>query len=205
MTRKLFALAFCLMFISVNAKATIDRDVNPGNKRVLLVSFIDKNFFTTYENSVVAETNKISESEILPTFDEKIASIFENSSENGIEFVGFENKSDAIFDVVFFNYNEKENMVANLSELPIEQFNALLDKNSVDYVIFINFYQMKWIGDPQFKLDNEIHYSIIGRDKKSLLNDRYTFSTPKLVPLTKMEKKYQKAVAKICDKFLKNS
>ena len=137
-------------------------------------------------------------------FDEKISSTFTNSDE-GVEFINFTDGFYDLSDKVHFRYNEDELLLPDLAELSVDEFNKLLDESNVDYVIFINNYEMKWIGDPQYKLNNEIHYSILKRDMVDVVQGKYSFSTAKLIPAEKMDKKYKKAVAKICTKFLKNT
>lgn len=201
--KNLVLMTVLSVFISFSTQARNDKEKSDiKKKRVLLVSFITKNFYSTYDNAEVAEANKITEEKVLKMLDEKILSTFANSDE-GIEFINYTDTS--LSEKVDFRYNEKELLIPELGELTNDEFNKLLEENNVDHVIFINNYEMKWIGDPQFKLDNEIHYSIFKKNKENVVEEKYSFSTPKLVPATKMNKKYKKAVAKICTKFLKNS
>lgn len=204
--KKLTLLFVLLIFVSSPAKAANDDEKNDINKkRVLLISFIENNFYTTYDKAEVAKTNKVAEEKVLEMLNEKVSSMFANNSEDDVEFVNYNGEIENLTDKISFSYNDKEWLLPDVSGLSNEEFNKLLTDNNVDYVIFINTYEMKWIGDPQYKLDNEIHYSIFKKDKEAIIEGKYTFSTPKLVPVVKMDKKYKKAVAKICSKFLKNS
>ena len=206
MKKTVLLVAWCLAFSFAHATPINPTQPNPDAKKILLVSFISKNFYSTYENAEIAKTNEISEAEVLKILDEKIAGVFENSQEDGVEFINFDTGTEPIMERVTFSYNnEEECLTPYLGDLTNDEFNTFMEENNVAYVIFLNTYEMKWIDDPQFKLDNEIHYSIFEKDKKSIVEGKYTFSTPKLIPVVKMEKKYKKAVTKICSAFLKNS
>lgn len=198
-----FTILFLLLSFSGQAEFSTENN-DSKKKKVLLVSFITKNFYSTYANAEVAEANKVTEEKVLKMLDEKISSTFTNSDE-GIEFINYTDEFYDLSDKVGFNYNEEELLIPDLVELTDEEFNKLLEEHNVDYVIFINNYEMKWIGDPQYKLTNEIHYSIFKKNKESIVQGKHSFSTAKLVPADKMNKKYKKAVAKICTKFLKNT
>lgn len=206
MKKTILLTAWCLIFSFTHATPITYYESKPNPQRILLVSFISQNFYSTYENAEIAKTNEISEAEVLKILDEKIAGVFEDSQEDGVEFVNFDTGTAPILEKVAFSYNnEKECLTPYLGDFTKDEFNTFMEENNVAYVIFLNTYQMKWIGDPQYKLDNEIHYSIFEKDKKSIVEGKYTFSTPKLIPVVKMEKKYKKAVTKICNAFLKNS
>lgn len=205
---KKIALMFTMsLFISFSAQANDKKkkESDVSKKRVLIVSFITNNFYSTYDKSEVAKTNKVTEDKVLTMLDEKVSSMFANSHEEGVEFVNHTSASDDLSEKISFSYNEKEWLIPDLEGLTNDEFNRLLTDNNVDYVIFINNYEMKWLGDPQYKLNNEIHYSIFKKDKEAIIEGKYSFSTPKLIPVAKMDKKYKKAVSKICNKFLKSS
>lgn len=194
-------LTSLFVLVSVQANEN-DKKNDTKKKKVLLISFITQNFYSTYDNTEVAKTNKVTEDKVLKMLDEKVSSMFANSDE-GVEFIN--HNDDSLAEKISFSYNKQEWLIPDLSGLTDAEFNKILEDNNVDYVIFINNYEMKWIGDPQYKLNNEIHYSIFKKNKVGIIEGKYSFSTPKLVPVAKMDKKYKKAVAKICNKFLKNS
>ena len=160
--KRLSVLTILFVFISLSGQAKSEIDTNDNGdakkRRVLLVSFIPKNFYSTYHNAEVAKANKVTEEKVLKMLDEKILSTFTNSDE-GVQFVKYTD-TKGLSDKVDFRYNKQELLIPELEELSNDEFNKLLEESNVDYVIFINNYEMKWIGDPQFKLDNELHYSI---------------------------------------------
>ena len=80
-------------------------------------------------------------------------------------------------------------MATDLSNISVEVFNGFLEEFDADYVLFLNAYQMAWIGDPQYKLENKIHYSAFKRNKEEIQTNVYTFSTPDLMSIMQMIKK----------------
>lgn len=185
------ALLYAVSLFAYNNKTNTDN----GKKKVLVVSFIEKNFVSTYLTSEIAEKNETDSKTVLTVLGEKICSSFPKDVE--VEFVNCTNKPKQIEDTISFSYNNKDVFEPNLAEINGTIFNELLATNNADYIVLINGYEMNWIGDPQFKVENIIHFTILGKDKKEILTKKYSFSTPKLVPLKKMEKKIQNITTKI--------
>jgi len=191
-----------MFLLTVSLFANNDKkNINNEKKKVLVVSFIEKNFISTYLTSEIAEKNKTDSKTVLTILSEKICSSFPKNVE--IEFVNCTNKPEQIEENISFSYNKKDVFEPNLSVLDGSLFNELLEANNADYIVLINGYEMNWIDDPQYKVENIIHFTILGKDKKEILTKKYSFSTPKLVSLKKMEKKIQKLAAKIYKKHFK--
>lgn len=201
MRKSIVCTIFLLLTVSAFANNNDKANSDKGKKKVLVVSFIEKNFVSTYETSEIAEKNNVDSETILTTLGEKICSSFPKNE--GVEFVKCTDKPESIEDNISFSYNKKDVFEPNLSEIDASSVNELLEANNADYVVFINGYEMNWIGDPQFKVENNIHFTILGKDKKEIATKKYSFSTPKLVSLEKMEKKIQKIAKKIYTKYLK--
>lgn len=199
--RKIIVFVTFLFAVSLFANSGDKINGDKGKKKVLVVSFIEKNFVSTYETSEIAKENKADSETILTTLSETICSSFLNYE--GVEFVKCANKPEQIENNISFSYNKKEVFEPNLSEIDTSLLNELLESNNADYVVLITGYEMNWIGDPQFKVENNIHFTILGKDKKEIATKKYSFSTPKLVTLKKMEKKIQKIAKKIYTKHLK--
>ena len=177
-----------------------------GKKRVLVVSFIEDNFYgDIYSKEEIAKANKIQKEDVVKLYDEMLSTIFTRLSDEETsyvqcpadlmitlrEHVSFENKPE----------NEKNRIIADVSNLSKEDFDRFLSKCDTDYVVFINAFRMAWIGEPYFKLENRIHYSVYSKEKENISSDVAVFSTPKLVPITKMEKKCSKTVGKMSNLF----
>lgn len=184
------------------------KEANEEKKKVLVVSFIKDNFSgDIYSNEDIAKTNNIQKGEVVELYDEMLSGIFKALSDEETTYVqcpadmmktihhqvSFENKPE----------NGKNKIIADVSGFGKEHFNELLSKCDTDYVIFINAYRMSWVGEPQFKLENSIHYSIYSKIKEEITSDVATFSTPKLVPIAKMEKKCSKTVGKVSNLIAK--
>ena len=174
-----------------------------GKKKVLIISFIEDNFDTDiYSKEKIAKKNKIVEEEVLTMYNQKISSIFTKYAGVEISYIPCPSKTFfALKEKIFFKNKklrkEEEGVATDLSNISVEVFNGFLEEFDADYVLFLNAYQMAWIGDPQYKLENKIHYSAFKRNKEEIQTNVYTFSTPDLMSIMQMTKKYQKAVMKI--------
>lgn len=185
------------LFANDKGKANEDK----GKKKVLVVSFVERNFTSTYEKSEIAKKNNTDSETVLTILGDKICESFPENEK--VEFIKCSDKPELIENNVSFSYNKKDILVPDLSEIDKDTFNKLLEDNNADFIVLINGYDMNWIGDPQFKVENNIYYTILGKDKKEIVTSKYSFSTPKLVPLKKMERKIQKATKKIYKKHFK--
>lgn len=172
-----------------------------SKKKILVISFIKKNFISSYETQEIAERNNTNSETILTILEEKIYNSFPKNEE--IEFVKCTDKPKSLQNNLSFSYGKKDVWIPNLSEIDNPSFNKMLASNEVDYIVFINGYEMNWVGDPQYKVENNIHFTILGRDKKEIATSKYSFSTSKLISFKKMEKKIQKITKKIYMKHIK--
>ena len=184
-----------------------DRHLDESKKRVLVVSFIEDNFYSDiYSKEEIAKKNKIREEEVISLYNEKLSQIFSNFEDEEIEYVACPSKIMAAFkeSIKIDSRSTKAGsdlIFANLSDVSQVTFNEFINACNADYVLFVNTYRMAWIGEPQYKLENHIHYSIYKKNKEEVITDEAVFSTPNLIPVVKMEKKYLKAVDKISRKF----
>ncbi|GAB1857663.1 hypothetical protein MHTCC0001_25000 [Flavobacteriaceae bacterium MHTCC 0001] len=195
-------LVLLLVTFSLSASNKNKANNDKGKTKVLVVSFIEKNFESTYLTYEIAEKNSTDSETVFSVLEDKI---FSALPKNGaIEFIKCANKLKQIENSLSFSKNKKDILIPNLSEIDNDSFNKLLETNSADYILFISTYEMNWIGDPQYKVENNLHFTILGKDKKEIASNKYGFSTPKLTSFEKMKKKIHKATEKIYIKhFLK--
>ncbi len=177
-----------------------------GKTKVLVVSFIEDNFYSDiYSKEEIAKTNDIEKEEVIHLYDAKVAQIFKDISNEEVSYIQCPtNMVDELRYQINFTKSQKRGMeivTSDLSDISDTQFASFINTCNVDYVIFINAFRMSWVGDPQYKLDNGIHYSIYNQKKEEVTSDVAIFSTPKLIPITKMEKKCTKSVGKLSNLF----
>ena len=202
--KKLSATALFVLFILGSFSFTEPE----RKKRILVVSFIEDNFYgDIYSNKDIAKTNNIEEEEVVQLYNEMLSGIFKELSDEEVDYVQCPaDLAVSIHEHVSFEnkpINRKNRITTNVSGFSKEEFDQFLSQCGTDYVVFINAFRMSWIGEPQFKLENRIHYSIYGKMKEEVTSDVAIFSTPKLVPVTKMERKCTKTVGKLSSVFSK--
>lgn len=185
-----------LFTFSLSASTKNIANNNTEKKKVLVVSFIKMNFMSTYMTYEVAEKNNTDSDTVFNLLDDKIFNSFPKTE--NIEFLKCSpDKIKQIETSLSFTNNKKDILIPDLSEIENSSFNKLLEAYDADYIVFINAYEMNWIGDPQYKVKNNIHFSILGKNKKEIATNKYGFSTPKLHSFKKMEKKIRKVTTKI--------
>lgn len=175
---------------------------NEAKRKVLVVSFIEDNFYSDiYSKEEIAATNEIGKEEVIHLYDEMVAQIFTDISNDEIAYMQCPTHLvGALKQQIQFNQAKHQNMTviaSDVSAVEISQFHQLVSSCDADYVVFVNAYRMLWVGEPQFKLENHIHYSLYNGEKEEITSDVAIFSTPKLVPVAKMEKKCSKKVGKL--------
>lgn len=184
-----------------------DRYIDEPKKKILVVSFIEEHFYSDiYSKEEIAKKNKIQEEDVISLYNEKLSQIFSNFSDEEIEYVACPAELTAAFKEMIKMENRptkagSDVIFANLSDVSQTVFSEYVNSCNTDYVLFVNTYRMAWVGEPQYKLENHIHYSIYKKNKQEVISDKAVFSTPNLIPVVKMEKKYLKAVNKISRQF----
>lgn len=201
MKNTLLFISLLLITISSSGHDKKEASNEISKKKVLVVSFIEKNFKSTYEIYEISKENGIDSETILSYLDDKICGSFPKSVE--VEFIKCTDKPKIFETNVTFSSGKKDILIPNLSEIDNVSFNKLFEAYHVDYIMFINGYEINWIDDPQFKVENNIHFTILVKDRKQIVTTKQTFSTPKLISFDKMEKRIQKLTMKIYTKYFK--
>jgi hypothetical protein len=195
----LFVLALFSANVLIGSEKPSESNTNSFN--VLVVGFPEDNIFTYYTNNEVAKSCNVHKDSIYSQFYKTVCKnmVIEDQTFN---MIVLDNPKKAKPFLSEINYTDKEInrgeflKTIDLKELPQNYVANLSNTYRADYVLFVNYYEFNWKGDPYFSIEHKIHYQIISRDNKIVDSEILTFMTSELVNLDKLEKKLKKKFAR---------
>jgi hypothetical protein len=176
-----------------------------GNKRVLVVGFINEHLESnTFTIEKIAKENNVSQENVKEFYNRKVTEMFIKSEKSAINFIECERGKDFDFLANAIDFKEtkakkkKENcLTTNLDKLSPQELATFMKKCNVDYILFINKYDLNWEDAPQYKLHNQLHCDVYNRKGEKVISEIFSFITPKLTSIEKNDKKIQKQADKI--------
>lgn len=168
---------------------------------VLVVGFPENNMFTYYTDSEVASACSVNKDSIYNGFYKSLCKnmVFNARGVNMIPVFQPE-LAQPLLSLVKYTDTKLQwgeyLKIIDLDKLPGNELKDFANSYDADYILFINYYEFNYKGDPYFSIEHKIHYQLISRNKKVMEEDILSFLTGELVQLDKFEKKVKKKFTK---------
>ena len=200
--RKLFNVQVIMMLLLVlgtvvtaSAKGNKkDESTNYHAKQILIVGLHDNvksNYF--YNGMIDREYNSI--------IAENIAAAVK---EGGCKFIP---ATDNLVDGQVLNEikvnGESEDSYSDLSAVPTEELQKVLNKAGADYLLVLNQHYLKWQEQPLRTLFHIVSYSLYDKDKKEIYRGNNYFTCMNLENPDKVRKISRKSSSKIASSIIK--
>jgi hypothetical protein len=183
-----------------NERSYPDSVADPAKRkiRILVVGFGKGNLLSNYymDDSLSKFTN-IPQEILHQSFSSAVVGHFRHSMSPKIEFLTLEDSllSRKFLGSIHYTRNGEERMV-DFSDSPVEE---LLESRHANYLLFINQYEINYMGSPYKTFYYIVRYSLVSNTSEKIHEGRVFFENPEIVPLPLLVKKHEKQAQKIAN------
>ena len=182
---RIFTVMFFLAVASIaaNAKESKKEGDNYHAKQILIVGLHDNvksNYF--YNGMIAEETGMNGDCKFIPA--------------NATQVTG------QVLNEIKVN-GESEDCYSDLSAVPTEELQKVLDNADADYLLVLNQHYLKWQDQPLRTLFHIVSYTLFDKDKNEVYRGNNFFTCMNLENPDKLRKSSRKSSSKIASSIIK--
>ena len=211
--RKLFNVQVIIMLlfaqgISVTVSAKGSKKEENGDyhaKQILIVGLHDNVKSNYFYNGMIAEETGMQADHIDREYNSIIAeNIAAAVKDGGCRFIpATENLVNGqVLNEIKVN-GESEDSYSDLSSVPTEELQKVLNNAGADYLLVLNQHYLKWQEQPLRTLFHIVSYTLFDKDKKEIYRGNNYFTCMNLENPDKVRKISRKSTSKIASSIIK--
>ena len=195
----IIGLSFVLISFS-GKKLPEDKNL-PGKdrKRVLIIGFQqDKMVSNFYLKEDIANKTNVSPDSLESLYNQAIIDGFASIVSKDLEFIPcYDNKIILEIHKLARYDLEKDIILTDLTMLDMNTYKNILNRYNADYLLFINQYKLRWMGNPFNAVFHIIDYNLFNNFQNRLYAGQTSFNMANIKPLAELDVKYKKQAKKI--------
>lgn len=205
---RIMGISLCLLMLSLAVRAKESKKEEGGNysaKQILIVGLHDNVKSNYFYNRMIAEETGMQADSIDLAYNQIIAENIAAASPKGpIHFIPANDIQidGQVLDEIKIN-GESEDSYADLSAVPTVEWQKVLDKAGVDYLLILNQHYLKWQDQPLRTLFHIISYTLVDKEKKEICRGNNYFTCMHLENPAKLRKISRKSSSKIASAIIK--
>ena len=204
---RIFTVMFFLAVASIaaNAKESKKEGDNYHAKQILIVGLHDNVKSNYFYNGMIAEETGMKADSIDQTYNTIIAENIAASVKNGdCKFIpaNATQVTGQVLNEIKVN-GESEDCSSDLSAVPTEELQKVLDNADADYLLVLNQHYLKWQDQPLRTLFHIVSYTLFDKDKNEVYRGNNFFTCMNLENPDKLRKSSRKSSSKIASTIIK--
>lgn len=198
----LFALGISVLASAKGSKKEESNDYHA--KQILIVGLHDNVKSNYFYNGMIAEETGMQADSIDCEYNSIIAENIAAIKDGNYKFIpATENQVNGqVLNEIKVN-GESEDSYSDLSAVPTEEWQKVLNNAGADYLLVLNQHYLKWQEQPLRTLFHIVSYTLFDKDKKEIYRGNNYFTCMNLENPDKVRKISRKSSSKIASSIIK--